>query len=129
MHYVKCLPRLFMLCPTQAVRQYQHCDMLLYHKQVVRAGLMVAIFQHCPQLQSTLMEEVLTQVLPCLPMGRRCPRTYMVGDDKSASVQVIVAMLVQMIQVSIAAACLIVRVMHHCIWIQEHLVRVHVSTW
>ena len=45
------------------------------------------------------MDEVLSQVLPCLPVGRRCPRAYLVGDDKSASIQVTVAMLVQMIQV------------------------------
>ena len=45
------------------------------------------------------MEEVLTCVLPCLPVGKRCPRAYSVGDDKSSSIQVIVAMLVQMIQV------------------------------
>ena len=46
-----------------------------------------------------MMDEVLSQVLPCLPVGRRCPRAYLVGDDKSASIQVTVAMLVQMIQV------------------------------
>ena len=63
------------------------------------AGLLVSIFQHCPQLQGTVMDEVLSQVLPCLPVGRRCPRAYLVGDDKSASIQVTVAMLVQMIQV------------------------------
>ena len=63
------------------------------------AGLLVSIFQHCPQLQGTVMDEVLSQVLPCLPVGRRCPRAYLVGHDKSASIQVTVAMLVQMIQV------------------------------
>ena len=57
------------------------------------------MFQHSPQLQGAVMAEVLSQVLPCLPVGRRCPRAYLVGDDKSASIQVAVAMLVQMIQV------------------------------
>ncbi|DBB01136.1 TPA: hypothetical protein ACH3X1_001027 [Trebouxia sp. C0004] len=66
--------------------------------QIKAAGLLVAIFQHCPPLQNTLMEDVLTQVLPCVPVGKRCPRAYLVGDEKSASIQVIVAMLVQMIQ-------------------------------
>lgn len=69
------------------------------------AGLLVSIFQHCPQLQGTVMDEVLSQVLPCLPVGRRCPRAYLVGDDKSASIQVTVAMLVQMIQVPPHASC------------------------
>lgn len=62
-------------------------------------GLLIAIFQHCPPLQNTLMEDVLTQVLPRVPVGKRCPRAYLVGDEKSASIQVIVAMLVQMVQV------------------------------
>ncbi|KAA6428703.1 MAG: nipped-B -like [Trebouxia sp. A1-2] len=44
------------------------------------------------------MEDVLTQVLPRVPVGKRCPRAYLVGDEKSASIQVIVAMLVQMVQ-------------------------------
>ena len=69
------------------------------------AGLLVAIFQHCPPLQNSLMEEVLTQVLPCVPVGKRCPRAYLVGDEKSASIQVVVAMLVQMIQVCAYAVC------------------------
>ncbi|DBA96220.1 TPA: hypothetical protein ACH3X3_002417 [Trebouxia sp. C0006] len=66
--------------------------------QIKAAGLLIAIFQHCPSLQSTLMEDVLTQVLPCVPVSKRCPRAYLVGDEKSASIQVVVAMLVQMIQ-------------------------------
>ena len=61
----------------------------------------MSIFQHSPQLQGTVMDEVLSQVLPCLPVGRRCSRAYLVGDDKSASIQVTVAMLVQMVQVCI----------------------------
>ena len=59
------------------------------------------MFQHSPQLQGAVMEEVLSQVLPCLPVGRRCPRAYLVGDNKSASIQVAVAMLVQMVQVKL----------------------------
>ena len=70
------------------------------------AGLLIAIFQHCPALQNTLMEDVLTQVLPCVPVGKRCPRAYLVGDEKSASIQVVVAMLVQMIQVRMQSAML-----------------------
>ncbi|KAL0029310.1 hypothetical protein WJX79_009424 [Trebouxia sp. C0005] len=66
--------------------------------QIKAAGLLIAIFQHCPPLQNTLMEDVLTQVLPRVPVGKRCPRAYLVGDEKSASIQVIVAMLVQMVQ-------------------------------
>ncbi len=69
-------------------------------------GLLIAIFQHCPPLQNTLMEDVLTQVLPCVPVGKRCPRAYLVGDEKSASIQVMVAMLVQMIQVCMQSAML-----------------------
>lgn len=69
------------------------------------AGVLVAVFQHCPQLQSTLMEDVLAQVIPCLPVGKRCPRAYLVGDENSASIQVTVAMLVQMIQVCRLSAC------------------------
>ena len=69
-------------------------------------GLLIAIFQHCPPLQSTLMDDVLTQVLPCVPVGKRCPGAYLVGDEKSASIQVLVAMLVQMIQVRMQSQCL-----------------------
>ena len=69
------------------------------------AGVLVAIFQHCPQLQSTLMEDMLAQVVPCLPVGKRCPRAYLVGDEHSASIQVTVGMLVQMIQVRRLSAC------------------------
>ena len=69
-------------------------------------GLLIAIFQHCPPLQSTLMDDVLTQVLPCVPVGKRCPGGYLVGDEKSASIQVLVAMLVQMIQVCMQSQCL-----------------------
>ena len=75
-------------------------------KHVCCVGLLIAIFQHCPPLQSTLMEDVLTQVLPCVPVGKRCPRAYLVGDEKSASIQVVVAMLVQMIQVRMQSAML-----------------------
>jgi len=57
-------------------------------------------------LQNTLIEDILTQVLPCVPVGKRCPRAYLVGDEKSASIQVIVAMLVQMIQVRMQSAML-----------------------
>ncbi len=73
-------------------------------RNVCCAGLLIAIFQHCPSLQSTLMEDVLTQVLPCVPVSKRCPRAYLVGDEKSASIQVVVAMLVQMIQVRMQSA-------------------------
>ena len=66
---------------------------------VCHAGVVIVMFQQCPPLQSTLLEEVLTQVLPCLPVGKRCRRNYVIGDTKSASIQTVVAMLVQMIQV------------------------------
>lgn len=63
------------------------------------AGLLTSVFQNSAQLQGQLLEEILTKVLPSLPMGKRCHRAYVVGDSSSAAIQVITAMLIQMIQV------------------------------
>ena len=63
------------------------------------AGLLTSVFQNSAQLQGQLLEEILTKVLPSLPMGKRCRRAYVVGDSSSAAIQVITAMLIQMTQV------------------------------
>lgn len=70
------------------------------------AGLLVSVFQNSPQLQSQLLEEIVSRVLPSLPGGKRWHKAYVVGSSRSASVQVITAMLIQMIQVCSQILCL-----------------------
>ena len=73
---------------------------------VLCAGLLVSAFQHSSQLQSQLLEEIVSRVLPTLPGGKRWHRAYVVGSSRSASVQVITAMLVQMIQACFQRLCI-----------------------
>lgn len=63
------------------------------------AGLLVSMFQYSSQLQSHLLEEVVSKVLPSLPSAKRCHKAWVVGDSKSAVIQVITATLIQMVQV------------------------------
>ncbi|KAK9817398.1 hypothetical protein WJX74_010694 [Apatococcus lobatus] len=61
--------------------------------------LYVTAFQLNPSLQQALMDNVISSLLPNLLMsGRRLQRSYTVGPAGSASIQVLSAMLVQMLQ-------------------------------
>ena len=68
-------------------------------------GLLVSVFQNSPQLQSQLLDEVVSKILPSLPSGKRWHKAYVVGSSRSASIHVITAMLVQMVQVCPLTPC------------------------
>lgn len=67
--------------------------------QSLLAGLLAAAFQHQPGHRGAQMEELLSAVLPLLPGGgRRVTRAFVVAADSAVAIQMVSALLLQMLQ-------------------------------
>ena len=68
--------------------------------QIYGAELYVTAFQQTASLRHALMDHVLAGLLPnSLTTGRKLQRSYAVGPGGSSNIQIVSALLVQMLQV------------------------------
>ena len=75
-----------------------------YSAAMAHAGLLVAGFRRLPGQRGVLMEEVLSSVLPNLPISKsRIPRAFVVGDSAATCIQMASALVLQLLQAGVFA--------------------------
>jgi len=66
---------------------------------VYGAGLLVAGFKAFKGQRGALLDELMTAVLPNLPGGKKTRRAFVIGEDRDTAIQMISALLLQLVQV------------------------------
>ncbi|KAK9829724.1 hypothetical protein WJX72_007528 [[Myrmecia] bisecta] len=69
--------------------------------QVKTVGLLVSGFRHFGPQRQAVMDDILGSLLPNLPTGRRTPRSFVVGEDAGTCIQMVSALIIQMLQVCV----------------------------
>ena len=60
-------------------------------------------FRHYPLQRSAVLDDILGLVLPNLPMGKRTQREFLCGDANQLRIQMLSALMLQLVQVPSAA--------------------------
>jgi len=68
------------------------------------AGLLVAGFKRFQEQRQTLLDHLVTDVLPNLPAGS-CPRRFVVGNKTDAAILVVSGLILQFLQASNPSMC------------------------
>ena len=60
-------------------------------------------FRHYPAQRSAVLDDIMGSVLPNLPMGKRTQREFLCGDASQLRIQMLSALMLQLVQVSLPA--------------------------
>jgi hypothetical protein len=65
----------------------------------VRAGVLVAAFQHVPQHRGAIMDELVGNVLPHAFTAKAVPRATALVSESQPSIYIVTSLVLQMLQV------------------------------
>ena len=61
-------------------------------------------FRHYPAQRSAVLDDIMGAVLPNLPMGKCTQRAFLIGDDEQLRTQMVSALMLQLVQVSLRSS-------------------------
>jgi hypothetical protein len=86
------------------------------------AGLLVAGFKQIKGQRAALLDELMTTVVPNLPTAKRTLRSFIIGDASMSNIQMISALLLQLLQVRASETTHICSLLQ-ILWRLEHATR------